>query len=166
MVDLMNLSDQVDKDFAIARGIHQGYPKKLGSMWQTRPHPFAQAAPQIAPGGVFGATLAAGDRRLAEAVLTLREQVDSNGFVNGHPMAHHRVMPGIGTGAPDAFVELISSGAKEVQLGPAWRGDVELRLFDSPTEELARLEVHEILGGYYRQIGVVWDGGSTLATLT
>ena len=28
----------VDKDFAIARGMHQGYPKKLGTMWQTRPH--------------------------------------------------------------------------------------------------------------------------------
>ena len=53
----------VDKDFAIGRGIHQGYPKKLGSMWQTRPHPFPQGAPQIAAGGVFGATLAAGDRR-------------------------------------------------------------------------------------------------------
>ena len=62
----------VDKDFAIGRGLHQGYPKKLGSMWQTRPHPFAQGAPQIAEGGMFGATLAAGDRRLAEAVLTLR----------------------------------------------------------------------------------------------
>lgn len=29
----------VDKDFAIARGLHQGYPKKLGSIHQTRPHP-------------------------------------------------------------------------------------------------------------------------------
>ena len=37
---------------------------------------------QIGPGGVFGATLAAGDRRLAEAVLTLREQSETNGFVN------------------------------------------------------------------------------------
>src|SRR5262249_26622489 len=62
----------VDKDFAIARGMHQGYPKKLGTMWQTRPHPFSQAAPQIGAGAVFGATLAASDRRLAEAVVTLR----------------------------------------------------------------------------------------------
>ena len=89
----------VDKDFAIGRGIHQGYPKKLGSMWQTRPHPFPQGAPQIGPGGVFGATLAAGDRRLAEAVLTLREESETNGFVNSHKMAHHRIFPGIATGA-------------------------------------------------------------------
>jgi acetoacetate decarboxylase len=156
----------VDKDFAIARGLHQGYPKKLGSIWQTRPHPFAHAAPQLAPGGVFGATLAAGDRRLAEAVLTLREPSDTNGFVNGHPMAHHRVYPGIDRGSADAFSELISSGAAAFEGGPAWRGDVDLRLFDSPTEELARLEVHEIIGGYYRQVGVEWNGGQRLEVAT
>ncbi len=155
----------VDQDFAVARGIHQGYPKKLGSIWQTRPHPFGHAAPAIGPGGTFGATLAAGDRRLAEAVLTLTGESETNGFVNGHPMAHHRILPGIGKDAPDAHAELIESGAKEVAAGQAWRGDVELRLFDSPTEELARLAVHEIIGGYYRQVGVVWDGGRTLAVL-
>jgi acetoacetate decarboxylase len=155
----------VDKDFAIGRGLHQGYPKKLGSMWQTRPHPFAQAAPQIAPGGVFGATLAAGDRRIAEAVLTLTGESDGNGFVNGHPMAHHRIYPGIEKGSPDAFAELISSGASSFEGGPSWQGDVELRLFESPTEELAELAVDEIIGGYYRQVGVVWDGGTSLERL-
>ena len=105
----------VDKDFAMGRGIHQGYPKKLGSMWQTRPHPFAQGAPQVGAGGVFGATLAAGDRRLAEAVLTLREETETNGFVNSHKMAHHRIFPGIEAGAPDAYAELIESGASEFE---------------------------------------------------
>jgi acetoacetate decarboxylase len=155
----------VDKDFAIGRGLHQGYPKKLGSMWQTRPHPFAQGAPQIAPGGTFGATLAAGDRRLAEAVLTLREESETNGFVNGHPMAHHRVFPNI-AGPGDAYAELISSGAASFEGGPAWTGDVEVRLFESPTEELANLTVDEVIGGYYRQVGVEWNGGATLARLS
>ena len=122
--------------------------------------------PQIAAGGVFGATLAAGDRRLAEAVLTLREESAHNGFVNGHPMAHHRVFPGIAKDAPDAYAELIESGASQVEAGPAWTGDVDLRLFDSPTEELSRLTVDEVIGGYYRQVGVVWDGGRSLSTLT
>ena len=135
-------------------------------MWQTRPHPFSQGAPQIAEGGMFGATLAAGDRRLAEAVLTLREPSETNGFVNGHPMAHHRIYPDIARGSTgDAYSELISSGAAEFEGGQAWRGDVDLRLFESPTEELAALEVDEIIGGYYRQIGVVWNGGETLERL-
>ena len=123
----------VDKDFAMLRGMHQGYPKKLGSMWQTRPHPFPHAAPQIAAGGMFGATLAAGDRRLAEAVLTLREESETNGFVNGHPMAHHRVYPDIAREATgDAYAELIESGGAEFAGGQSWSGDVDLRLFDSP----------------------------------
>jgi acetoacetate decarboxylase len=43
---------------------------------------------------------------------------------------------------------------------------VELRLFESPTEELARLEVEEVIGGYYRQVGVVWNGGRSLERLS
>lgn len=156
----------VDKDFAIARGIHQGYPKKLGSMWQTRPHPFAQGAPQIGVGGTFGATLAAGDRRLADVVVTLREESDTNGFVNGHAMAHHRILPGIEAGTPDAYNELISSQGAEFERGQAWRGDVDINLYSSPTEELDRLTVDEVIGGYYCQVGVVWNGGHSLTRLT
>jgi acetoacetate decarboxylase len=78
-------------------------------------------------------------------------------------MAHHRVLPSIQKGRPDALSELISSGAASVDSGPAWRGDAELTLFDSPTEELARLEVRELIGAYHRQVGVVWDGGTVLA---
>jgi acetoacetate decarboxylase len=153
----------VDADFALARGLHQGYPKKLGSIHQTRPHPFGRAAPRIAPGGRFAGTLAAADRRLAQAVLTLREPSPGNGFVNAHPMAHHRWVPSIEKGAPDALDELVASGSASVEAGPAWRGDAMLELFDSPTEELAALEVREIIAGYYRQVGVTWDGGRLLA---
>jgi hypothetical protein len=153
----------VDTDFALARGLYQGYPKKLGSIRQTRPHPFGRAAPRIAPGGRFAGTLAAADRRLAQAVVTLREECAANGFVNAHPMAHHRWMPSIEKGAPDSLNELIRSGSASFEAGPAWRGDADLELFDSPTEELARLEVNEMIGGYYRQVGVTWDGGTLLA---
>ncbi|WP_025355632.1 acetoacetate decarboxylase family protein [Kutzneria albida] len=152
----------VDKDFAIARGLHQGYPKKLGSIHQTRPHPYGPA-PRIEAGARFGATLAAGDRRLAEAVLRLERPSEHNGFVNGHPMAHHRWLPSVVKGEPDSLNELIRSGAAVVTAGQAWSGSAELRLFDSPTEELAELTVEEPLGAYYRQIGVTWDGGTVLA---
>src|SRR3954451_2272285 len=84
----------VDKDFAIARGLHQGYPKKLGSIHQSRPHPYGPA-PRIEAGARFGATLAAADRRLAQAVVTLRQPAETNGFVNAHPMVHHRWLQSI-----------------------------------------------------------------------
>src|SRR5690349_15064205 len=133
----------VDKDFAIARGLHQGYPKKLGSIHQTRPHPYGRAAPRIAAGERFGATLAAADRRLAEAVVTLHGPSETNGFVNGHPMAHHRFLPSIEPGGAPSLDELIESGASSFEAGQAWKGEADLRLFDSPTEELSRLTVEE-----------------------
>jgi hypothetical protein len=72
-------------------------------------------------------------------------------------------MPSIEKGAPDSLDELVASGSASVEAGPAWRGEATLELFGSPTEELARLEVREIIAGYYRQVGVAWDGGRVLA---
>jgi hypothetical protein len=40
------------------------------------------------------------------------------------------------------------------------------RLYDAPTDELARLEVHEMIGAYYRQVGAVGNGGRRLAAAT
>ncbi|GLW98673.1 acetoacetate decarboxylase family protein [Microtetraspora sp. NBRC 16547] len=154
----------VDKDFAIARGVHQGYPKKLGSIHMTRPHPFGQAAPRIGEGGVFGATVAAADRRVAQAVVRLREPSETNGFVNGHPMAHNRWLQSIEPGKGLALDELIVTGGASFEGGQAWAGDAEIELFDSPTEELADLTVDEVIGGYYRQVGVVWNGGTLLTS--
>ncbi|MDA8370731.1 MAG: acetoacetate decarboxylase family protein [Nocardiopsaceae bacterium] len=151
----------VDKDFSIARGLHQGYPKKFGSIHMTRPHPYGPA-PRIEAGARFGATLAAADRRLAQAVVTLRELAENNGFVNAHPMAHHRWMPSIEKGGGLALDELVESGAASVEAGPAWKGEADLDLFDSPTEELSLLAVREPIAAYYRQVGVVWNGGTLL----
>ena len=46
----------VDKDFALARGWYQGYPKKLGSIWMTRSGELGRAGPRLEAGGRFGAT--------------------------------------------------------------------------------------------------------------
>ncbi|TDD24126.1 acetoacetate decarboxylase, partial [Actinomadura sp. KC06] len=120
-------------------------------------------APRLAAGSRFGATLAAADRRIAEAVVTLREPSETNGFVNGHPMAHHRHLPSIEPGQAPALDELIESGASGFEAGQAWKGDADLRLFDSPTEELSLLTVEEPIAAYFRQVGVIWNGGRHLA---
>src|ERR671936_2915434 len=44
----------VDRDFALARGWIQGFPKKLGSIHLTRHFPLrSSAGPELAPGGRF-----------------------------------------------------------------------------------------------------------------
>jgi hypothetical protein len=152
----------VDTDFAIARGLHQGYPKKLGSIHMTRPHPYGPA-PRIAPGGRFGASLAASDRRLAEARIRLSEPTTRNGFVNAHPMAHSRTVTAIDDVTRFRLDEIIVTGSADAEGGQPWAAEVEhFALFESPTEELHVLQPDEIIGAYYRQVGVKWDGGSLL----
>jgi hypothetical protein len=77
-------------------------------------------------------------------------------------MAHHRWLPAI-DGKGDVHAELIESGGAKFEGGQPWRATVDrFELFESPTEELAHLRVRELIGAYYRQIGVVWNGGKSL----
>jgi acetoacetate decarboxylase len=155
----------VDKDFAIARGLHQGYPKKLGSIHQTRPMPFGRGAPRVETGGRFGASLAAYDHRLAQATITLTERSDTNGFVNSLPMLHHRQVRPIERGATGwSLDEVVTMSGVGFEHGQAWQADASLELFDSPWDDVAStLPVREVISGYYVQVGTSWDGGTTLA---
>ena len=154
----------VTSDFAIARGVHQGYPKKLGSIHQTRPMPHGKAAPRVDVGGRFGATLAAYDHRLAQARITITGPSDTNGFVNALPMVHHRQVRALERDGGWALDEVVTMGGDDGDVGQAWKADAELDLFDSPWDELGSvLPVDEIISGYYRQVGTSWNGGTTLA---
>ncbi|MHB8245005.1 MAG: acetoacetate decarboxylase family protein [Acidimicrobiales bacterium] len=154
----------VDKDFALARGHLQGYPKKLGSIHLTRPVSVGRAGPRLEPGGRFGATLAACDRRLADARFTITGPSGTTGFVNALPMLHHRWVPRIECDGTDSLAEIVTMSGVDVELGPAFRGDAELELFDSPLEELRRIAPREIIGGYWRSVGTTFAGGTTLGS--
>ena len=156
----------VDKDFALVRGHFQGYPKKLGSIWQTRPVTIGKAGPRIAPGGRFAGTVSYHDRRVLDMRVTLREMSETNGFVNGHPMIHSRYMPRIENDGTDSFHEFVTMRGVDVEVSQAWRGDGELELSVSPVEEVARLEVREVIGAYFRSVGTTFAGGTTLESLT
>jgi hypothetical protein len=59
--------------------------------------------------------------------------------------------------------EIIATASASAEGGPAFRARVDgFGLFPAPTEELDRLAPEEIISGYYRQVGVVWDGGRLL----
>ncbi len=153
----------VTKDFAIGRGWFQGYPKKLGSIHVTRLFSHGKATPRLEAGSQIGASLAAYDHRLASAVVTLREPSDHNGFVNGHRMLHNRFMPSIAPGEGLSLDQLVAMGGTDADLGQAWRGDAELSLADSQWDELhSILPIDEILGGYYRELGVTFAGGDLI----
>ena len=78
-------------------------------------------------------------------------------------MVHHRQVRTIESGSGWALDEIVTMSGYDADLGPSWRGDAELELADSPWDEPASLlPVKEVIAGYYRQIGVSWNGGTTL----
>ncbi len=150
----------VDKDFAMVRGHFQGYPKKLGSIWMTRPVTIGKAGPRLTPGGRFAGTVGHYDRRMVDIRITLREQSATNGFVNGHAMIHSRYMPSIAADGTDSLDELVTMQGVDVELGQAWKGDAEIWFGDSPVDEIARLRPREVLCGYYRTVGTTFLAGA------
>jgi acetoacetate decarboxylase len=114
----------VDTDFAVARGLHQGYPKKLGQIFMTRPHPYGPA-PRVEAGGRFV--------RAIDDPSRLR------------------------------LDEIVATSAAQAEGGPAFAARIDaFEMFPAPAEELDRLQPEEFIGGYYRQVGVVWNGGRLL----
>ena len=128
-------------------------------------HGAYSVGPRLEAGGRFGMTLAAGDRRLANATVTLQGEAAAGGFVNGHAMLHHRWFPAIELDGRDSMSEVVTMSGINVELGPVYAGEATLELFDSPTEELTTLAPEEILGGYFRTVGTTFAGGRTLSSL-
>lgn len=152
----------VDKDFALVRGYHQGYPKKLGDIWMTRPVAVGRAGPRLEGGGLFGATLSANGHRLANALIELTDMVDAPGFVNSHPMLHNRYWPAIESDGSASMDELVTMRGYDGEVADVWAARADVEIFEAPGDELAMLEPIETIGGFYHRVGVSWRGGTTL----
>ena len=152
----------VDKDFAMVRGHHQGYPKKLGSIWITRPVSLGRAGPRLEPGGRFGASVSVHDRRVIDARFTITGTAEAPGFVNALPMLHTRFFPSIEEGQPPSMDELVTMKSYDWEGSQVWAGEAELSFGASPVEELESLAPVEMIAGYWRSVGVTWGIGTRL----
>ncbi len=141
----------VDNDAALARGWTQGFPKKLGSIHQTRTYaaPSAAAA-QVEPGARFGASVSAHGQRLADARVTLREPVADPFTVFNRPTALLRYFPRLAKGQHDkpAVNELTLSITDNLRLVDMWRGEGQLSFPQAPGEELHALGPVEVGAGF------------------
>jgi acetoacetate decarboxylase len=132
----------VDRDFALARGWVQGFPKKLGSIWITRTFGLECAAdPGVRPGAVFAGTCAAYDRRLAEGTVTLERVSESGPTHNDPPLVNVRHFPRLAAGRHDdpAVHELVRARSRDRVVSEIWEGRATLELHGAPGEEHAAL---------------------------
>jgi acetoacetate decarboxylase len=141
----------VDTDFALVRGWVQGFPKKLGSIHMTRQFTLSSnAAPDLAPGGRFAGTLAAGDRRLAFGAVTLEGESAEGPTHNDPPLVNVRHFPRLAAGRHDdpAVHELVRARSRDRAISPIWEGPAELELSAAPGEELAALAPTHVGKGF------------------
>ena len=148
----------VDKGMPLVRGLIQGFPKKPGSIWITRPVTVGRAGPRLEPGARLGATLAAGDRRLAEATVTLAGLSESGPTVNSPPLWNTRLFPAWDADEEPLF-EHVWAGGRDREVSPIWEGEATLRFFESPTDELSSLAPVEVGSGFWFSFGYTVDGG-------
>jgi acetoacetate decarboxylase len=158
----------VDQDVSLMRGQIQGWPKQLGSIWITRAYPLpSKATPVVGPGGKFGATLAAKDRRLLEATITLREETSQLPTPNFARAVNVRHFPELAAGRHDlpAVHELVQLRSRDVHVSPIWKGEASLRIFDHPYLELASLRPLKVGAGYHFSCAMTVDDLALLRDL-
>jgi hypothetical protein len=144
----------VDRDVSMAGGWIQGWPKKIGEVHTTRAFPLpSPAAPQIAAGGRFGASLSANGRRLAKATLTLeRVSHDSDDpvFMGQRSVVNVRHFPRLTAGQFDkpAVHELVRSRLSDATRTDIREGEATLAYHPAPDQELDALAPTRVRRGY------------------
>ncbi|RFU48568.1 acetoacetate decarboxylase family protein [Paraburkholderia sp. DHOC27] len=141
----------VDNDAALARGWIQGFPKRLGSVYQTRTYvaPSAAAAP-VTAGGRFGASMSSNGQRLVDARVTLREPVKDPATLVSRPTVNLRYFPRLSVGQHDqpAVNELVLSVTDDLKLVDAWVGEGALSFPEAVGEELSALQPVRMGAGF------------------
>jgi Acetoacetate decarboxylase (ADC) len=141
----------VDNDAALARGWTQGFPKKMGSIFQTRsfaaPGP---AAATVTSGSRFGASLSAHGQRLAEACVNLDKPVENGMSLLRRPTVLLRYFQRLTAGHQDrpAVNELAIAITDHLTVAGAWIGTGELNFGEANGEELRALAPNRIESGF------------------
>src|SRR6202023_2730886 len=141
----------VDNDAALMRGWIQGYPRKLGTVLQTRTFATASAASApLAHDGRFSACMSAHGRLLVQARVTLREKAERIVGLLDRRIVGRRYFPRLSAGMHDkpAVDELVRCVSNHLLITNIWIGESELLFPEAYGEELEVLGPLKVGRGY------------------
>jgi acetoacetate decarboxylase len=158
----------VDNDAALARGWTQGYPKRVGQVFQTRYAATGKAGPALASGSKFAGSLTASGRRLAQGLITLKEPVADPSVLKQRPIVNLLHTPRLAAGKQNkpAVHELVENGPHDVKIEQAWIGDGLLTLPVADGEEISDLAPVRCGKGIRASMAYIVDDLKTLKDLT
>jgi acetoacetate decarboxylase len=158
----------VDNDAALARGWSQGYPKRLGQVFQTRYYAATgKAGPALAPGSKFAGSLASSGQRLAEGLVTLKEPVKDVSLLKQRPVVNLLHTSRLAADRRDkpAVHELVENVPHDVKIEQAWIGEGFLALPVCRGEEISDLSPVRFGKGIRASMAYVVDDLKTLKDL-
>jgi acetoacetate decarboxylase len=158
----------VDNDAALARGWTQGYPKRIGQVFQTRFYAATgKAGPPLATGSKFAASVSAGGQRLAEALVTLKEPVTDLSLLGQRPLVNLLHYPCLEADKQDKppIHELVENIPHDVKLEQAWIGEGSLTLPVCRGEEISDLAPVRCGKGVRASMAYIVDDLKTLKDL-
>ena len=121
----------------------------------------------MAPGGRFGATCAAYERRVAECTVTLEKPSEGGPFHNASPIVNVRHFPRLSAGEHDspAVHELVRALSRDRAISEVWEGIATLDFFGAPHEEHTTLAPIKLGRGYRFSFGYTVDDLETVKDL-
>jgi acetoacetate decarboxylase len=158
----------VDNDAALARGWSQGYPKRIGQVFQTRYHAATgKAGPALAPGSKFAGSCTAGGQRLAEGVVTLKEPITDLSRLPNRPVVNLLHYPRLAAGQQDKPVlhELVENVPRDVRIEQPWTGAASFSLPVCRGEEISELAPLRCGTGLRASMSYIVDDLKTLQGL-
>lgn len=141
----------VDNDSAMARGSAQGFPKRHGSIFQTRTFAVKGiASAPITTGTKFGASASTAGQRVARGLVTLDRPVTDLAALGSRPTINLRHFPRLAAGQWEkpAVHELVKSVMDNFTVAEPWVGAGHLELPECEGEELSDLAPVRCGNGY------------------
>lgn len=127
----------VSTELSQIRGLVQGFPKKLGSAYISRPVEIGKGGPKREPGNTLHAHVNSMNRRLATASVTL-DAAEPAGFIPPPATVPHlylRMFPSLAT-QEASVLELSTLTLRDMEVGSVYSGDATLEFGESEYEEL------------------------------
>jgi acetoacetate decarboxylase len=156
----------VDNDAAIARGWTQGYPKRLGQVFQTRYYAATgKAGPALVAGSKFAGSVTAGGQRLAEGLVTLKEPMADLSVFLRKPTVNLLHCPRLAADKP-VLHELVENVPHDIKIEQSWIGEGSLTLPVCKSEEISDLAPVRCGKGIRASMAYVVDDLKTLKNLS
>lgn len=153
----------VDNEVAHARGNVQGFPKKFGEIFMSRPVVVGRGGPKREVGNSFVGTLSAMGRQLMRARVDLTAETPMSELppLLIAPQVHTRYLASLDPESAPLHQHSVNV-LTDVAAGPALSGPAELEFFDSEHEELSDVGITRVGKGYFVSIAMTVTGARSI----